>query len=301
MRRMDELAPPPPYLPFDSGPYRPTMGLRTLASEDWIEITDGLAAELVRKRALLETRHDEVFAALPEAGDASAELLDLLVAHLTNYHSTLYERHGDRLASRLTGESWDLKQTAIHPLELAGRLVQEDFCVLLSEGGVHRLVGAALCSPSRWRLAEKLGQPMGSIHEPVPLYAERLAGPVDRFLAALQPDKLVWRLNWFVHDDPTLFQPARQPSAEPITPANAGALLFLRVERQTLRRLPRSGAIIFTIRTHVTPLDAAIGTAQAASDLAATLRSMSDPVRRYRQFADFEASLLAWLDQRIKA
>jgi hypothetical protein len=300
MRRMESITQPAPYLPFDSGPYRPTMGLQALAPEAWIEITDGLASELARKRALLETRHDEVFAALTEAGPAAAELLAVLVAHLTRHHPALYERHGDRLASRLTGESWDIVQPPMHPLDLAGRLVPEDFCILLSDAGVHRLVAASLCSPSRWRLAEKLGRPMSVIHESVPLYAERLGAPVDRFLTALQPDKLVWRLNWFVHDDPTLFQPARRPSTVPITPANAGERLYLRVERQTLRRLPRTGAIVFSIRTHVTPLAAAIGTARAASDLAATLRSMSEPVRAYRQFGDFEASLLDWLEERAK-
>lgn len=163
------------------------MGLKPLAQEDWIEITEELGGELARKRGLLETRHDAVFAALPEADAASRELLALLVEHLTRIHPTLYERQGDRLLNKTTGESWDVAHPPIHPLELAGRLVQEDFCILLSEAGVHRLVAASLCSPSRWRLAEKLGQPMGAIHEPVPAYAERLEisrRPLSRRLAA---------------------------------------------------------------------------------------------------------------------
>lgn len=114
----------------------------------------------------------------------------------------------------------------------------------------------------------------------------------------MQPGRLVWRLNWFVHDDPALFQPVRQPSAVKIGPENAGENLYLRVERQTLRRLPGSGAVIFTIRTHLTPLGRAIRSKRAAADLAATLRSMPDSVRAYRQTADFEGALLTWLDAR---
>ena len=298
MQAMERDAPAAPYLPFDGGPYRPTMGLKPLAPEDWIEITDDLAGELARKQALLETRHDEVFAALPEAEPASQELLVLLVAHLCRAHPALFERSGDHVLSKATGERWNLAQPPLHPLELAGRLVQEDFCVLLRDSPTHRLVAATLCSPSRWRLAEKLGRGMGVIHGPVPLYAERLAAPVDRFLAALQPDRLVWRLNWFIHDDPTLFQPVRRPSAGPIGRDEIGERLYLRVERQVLRRLPHSDAVIFTIRTHLTPLGRAIGTQRAAADLAATIRSMPPAVRDYRQIGDFEANLLAWLDAR---
>lgn len=42
---------------------------------------------------------------------------------------------------------------------------------------------------------------------------------------------------------------------EPITPANAGERLCTRMERETLRRFPRSQAILFTIRTHMKPLN----------------------------------------------
>jgi hypothetical protein len=298
MRAMEGDAETAPYLPFDGEPYRPSMGLRTLAPADWIDLRGDLAGELARKRALMESRHDEVFAALPQADGAAQELLALLVAHLVRHHPALFGASDDRLLNRATGERWDSTSAALHPLELAGRLVPEDFCILLRDAATHRLVAASLCSPSRWRLSEKLGQPMGAIHDPVPAYAERLAAPVDRFLAALQPDRLVWRLNWFIHDDPARFQPVRRPSAAAIGEDSVGERLYLRVERQTLRRLPGSDAVIFTIRTYLTPLGRAIATPRAAADLAATIRSMPDPVRAYRQIEDFETSLLTWLDAR---
>ena len=40
-----------------------------------------------------------------------------------------------------------------------------------------------------------------------------------------------------------------------VTAENAGQRLHLRVERQTLSRLPRTGAVLFTIRTHMKRLD----------------------------------------------
>ncbi|NKB16116.1 MAG: DUF3445 domain-containing protein [Sphingomonadales bacterium] len=51
-----------------------------------------------------------------------------------------------------------------------------------------------------------------------------------------------------------------QPTGRPeqifagLTPENAGERLFIRCERQTLRRLPKSGAILFTIGVYVEAL-----------------------------------------------
>ena len=93
------------------------------------------------------------------------------------------------------------------PLDIAGRLVQEDLCILQEVDGELRLTAGVLCFPNRWRLSDKLGRPMMAIHEPVPSYAERLGKPVDRFIGLLAPDRPVWRLNWSLMDNPMLFQP----------------------------------------------------------------------------------------------
>ncbi|HEX6841494.1 MAG TPA: DUF3445 domain-containing protein, partial [Stellaceae bacterium] len=185
------------YLPFEGGRFRLALGLMPLAWAEWLEIDRRLAADLAAKRALLDTRHGEVFAALPEAADAASELLALLAAHLPQHHAQIYRRDGDVLANLATGERWDVARPVLHPLDLAGRLVQEDLCLLLKgSGDVYRLVAASLCSPARWRLADKLGHPLAQIHAPVAGYAAKLAAPVDRFFATLKAGRLVWRLNW---------------------------------------------------------------------------------------------------------
>jgi dimethylamine monooxygenase subunit A len=285
-----------PYWPFEGGRFRLVMGLLPLADGAWIEIDAGFASDLAANRRLLEERHSEVFAVLPEAAAPAAELLALLADHLPRHHPAVFRRDGDRLSNLATGESWDVARPALHPLDLAGRLVQEDFCLLLAQDGTYRLVGASLCSPARWRLADKLGLPLIGVHEPVPGYADKLAQPVDRFLQFLKPDKPVWRLNWGIVDDPAPFQPVRLPSSRPITARDAGDRLWLRVERQTLRRLAATGAVVFTVRTHITRLRLAIGSGSRAAELAATLRDMPADTGRYKQIAPFAEPLLAWLD-----
>ena len=57
-----------------------------------------------------------------------------------------------------------------------------------------------------------------------------------------------------------------------------------------------SGAVVFTIRTHITRLDAAIRRRASAAELAAALRDMPDDTGRYKHIAPIAPALLAWLD-----
>jgi hypothetical protein len=290
--------PGPLYRPFAAPPYRATMGLQPLDLAEWIEIDHTYATQMAQKRGLLAERHGEVFQALPEALEASQEILRLLLDHLPQHFPHLFRREGDRFANLATGESWPLDSSPLHPLDLAGRLVQEDFCLM--EGSPYRLTAASLCFPARWTLAEKFGRPMQEIHAPVPLYPEKLAKPVDRFFEHLKTDKPVWRTNFSLIDDPALFQTkghSRTSVDASITPETVGDRVFLRIERQTLHRLPHTEAILFTIRTHVWPLTIFTGDPGGAADLAETLRTMPEQVYAYKSMPVFGAAALAYLDR----
>ncbi len=285
----------PPYRPFAAGEFRLRMGLMPVAESDWFECGSGLASVLDAKRALLETRHGEVFGVRPEAEAAATELLELMSAHLPRYHREIFRREGDRLFNVATGEVWNLALPPLHPLDLAGQLVAEDLCILQAQDEGYVLVGASICSPARWLLADKMGRPLGAIHDPVPGYEESLGAAVDQFFAALKPGRLVGRFNWGITDDPARFQPAARARPANVTPENAGETLWLRVERQTLRRLARTGAVIFSIGTHITRLDRAIGSAGDAQALAGAICSMPHAMQAYKRIAPVAAPLLAWL------
>ena len=286
-----------PYLPFAGGHFRLALGLMPLPPGRWIEPDDHLAADLAAKRVLLAEHHDAVFAALPEAQAAAAELLALLVDDLIENHSAHFRRDGSSLFNRAAGESWDVARPALHPLELCGRLVQEDFCLIGGTDGLT-LVGAVLCAPSRWRLADKIGRSVAAIHAPVPGYVEALERGVDRFFVHAKVGKPVWRLNWTILDDPVPFQPDPHAPAPDITAENAGDKLWLRVERQTLRRLPATGSVVFTIRTYITPLRQALAASSDARDLAAMLRDAPQATLAYKHITPFRDAVLAWLGER---
>jgi hypothetical protein len=274
------------------------MGLTSLSEAEWLAPSDEHAQTLAAKRVLLATRYGDVFRALPEADSPSRELLMLLADHLPRHQPAIYQSVDNGLINRVTGESWDIAQSTLHPLDHCGRLVEDDLCLMHASAGTYRLIGASLCAPNRWRLDERLGLPLASIHAPVPGYEPALHRPVEHFFAALKPDRIVTRVNWGIADDPALFQPAGHDTDDAISAEDAGARLWLRVERQTLRRLPQSGAVLFTIRTEVTRLRDAIGSLADAINLAGALRDMSPAMRRYKHLDTAMPALLAWLDAR---
>ena len=286
---------------FEAGPYRMAMGLVTLPDSAWFEIDACYPAEMAERRRLLDSQRDAVFAALPQSDDARRETLDAVAANLATHHPGWFGRDGTRLHNRLTGETWDLAAPACDPLELAGRLVQEDLCVIQLDEAGPLLTAAVLCFPTRWVLAEKMGRPLAEVHGRVPFYGDRLARPVDRFMAHVKPGYVAARLNWSVIDDPALFQPSgkwRRSHNEAVTAANAGERLFLRVERQTLRRLPSSGAVLFGIRVHVYPLGQTIATPALAGELADAVRALPEATAHYKSILSIRDALLGWLDAR---
>jgi hypothetical protein len=288
------------YLPFAHGPYRMTMGLMALKPADWIEIDSRYASEIALRKRLLDERRSDVLAALPGSDAACHEVLGQLAGFLPERFPERFERTGSELVNRQTGERWTVDGDVPDPLEIAGRLVQEDLCILQEVGGELRLTAGVLCFPNRWRLADKLGRPMQAIHAPVPSYAERLGKPVDRFIGMLAPERPVWRLNWSLTDDPALFQPVghgRRDTDPGITRENAGVRITLRVERQTLRRLPRTGAVLFTIRTHQRPLEALAARPQELDRLAKAVRGLPEDTARYKSIAPFRDALLAYLTE----
>ena len=197
------------------------MGLAKLDESDWLQPDPDLAARA------------EAFAAYPEGIQLSEE----------------GAAPGAELAAML-GLSGGLADAA--------RAHHEDMCLLTLRPGdeQYRLVGAAVAWPSDWTPADKMGLPLRSLHAPIQGYEEQLASGVDHFMAKLKPGPIYGRCNWFIAatgDKRWAAEPPEQAFSH-VTAQNAGENLFVRSERQTLRRLPQTGAILFTIGIYTAPL-----------------------------------------------
>jgi hypothetical protein len=203
------------------------------------------------------------------------------------------------VSDRESGVVLDL--LGLHPLDAAARLVGEDLCLMEKSptpGGGYLLTAASVCFPSRWRLSEKIGTSLAAIHSPVAHY-DRISEATDRFFEALTTQRPVQRVNWTLIDDPELFQPepARRSAdraARDVFDAPADQI-HLRIERQTLRRLPATGGVLFTIATDVSPLGAL--SAPQRADLAGSLVGVDATTSRYKGWDALLPAVLAWIEE----
>lgn len=285
---------PPVYSPFLPGPFRWRLGLRPLDLDQWIEIDDDYADDLAAKVAVQVEHPDTVFAALPTALVMAAcqEVLDALVEHLVRRWPDDFQRGEGTIVNRRTGETLTTRNWERHPLETASRLVQEDLVVMTRDGpgGDEVFAAGSICFPNRWDLPSKLGHSMRRVHEPVDLLNEQLADPIDKFFARLTPDKSFWRLGWGVLDSDALYQPVDGTAApRPMRPTVDD--LVVRVERETLRRFPVTGAVLFTIRTYRRRLFDVVTDPDERARLTAALAALPSGVRDYKQLDVIDAAL----------
>lgn len=217
-------------------------GTVPIAPADWLLRDEAFAAQMAYRDRLIAERREAVHALLPEGAGAAAELLATVLAHLDGAEG--YAR-GPAGIRRPDGAVVPLEGP---PLIAAGRLVQEDLCILEKPEGAaeHVLTGAVVCFPSNWTLAQKLGRPLVRIHEPVPQYDETVARRVQRLFDAIRPEAPLMRANIIPYGHADLHSPRAEFDRH-----RPEEVRYIRVERQVLLRLPVSRAVIFSIHTHL--------------------------------------------------
>ncbi|WP_394700555.1 heme-dependent oxidative N-demethylase family protein [Thiomicrorhabdus sp.] len=120
--------------------------------------------------------------------------------------------------------------------------------------------GIVTC-PADWSLAFDAGMSFSEWHGPVPLAHE--AGIFERalkYLTAIPVGQPVRRLNWTLTINARMdTSPETYPNwgtdRDSVTPENIGEKVYLRVELQVLDRMPRSNALLFSIRTYLISLN----------------------------------------------
>jgi hypothetical protein len=184
------------------------------------------------------------------------------------------------LLNNVTSEYIPLQATSpLTALRTLGSHIDTDFLILLpkqTEGDeenepqlAYHLEAFSTTFPSGFSTLSKLGLPLSAIHTPVPQYARKIGKSMDRFFARLEVGKLVRRANWTITTTPELFvesgthfhgfdemSPAEQEVciAEQRRELDVGEMR-LRCERQTLMRLPTTGALVFAFKTYLTSLE----------------------------------------------
>ena len=281
--------------PYDGSSKLFQIGLKPLDAADWIDVDERLAADLAEKERLAAGHWDDVFAAEVGTEAAQSEVLAMLVAHLPARFPDSHRRDGN--AMEVAGRRIELDDAPA--LWTAARMVQEDLVLMQRGEGGWRLAAASLSFPSSWRLREKFGRPIHEVHAPVPGFGHgtRNAELIARMFDSLRPQTGVIRWNWSVYGDDALHHPLDSPPQRFGGGAKAEHV-FLRVERQTLRKLPATGDIVFTIRIAVDPLaalEAHDDSARIAAAIISQLEALSPEQLDYKGMTEERDGLIARL------
>ncbi|ORY88449.1 hypothetical protein BCR35DRAFT_301583 [Leucosporidium creatinivorum] len=215
------------------------------------------------------------------------------------------------------GDEWN-------PMRVAGLLVPDDLALMLEdENGEYVLRAGSIATAGGWRLEDKIGRTLHLIHtqgHDVPGWRDKLKPSMERFFVRMKADKPVERNNYFFQTcpslpwaldqgpeeafdmntrvaNPDLLPTSSDPSWKPHGPAKEVDELHFRTERQSLRRLPRRGAILFTIKTQMLPVVEMAKEPGVPGRLASAIRTWPKDVIRYKGGSRWIDILLPYLDR----
>jgi dimethylamine monooxygenase subunit A len=298
----------PVYRPYRWAGADFQLGLRPIRPENWILIGTGHAEMMSQKCERLDNHRPFYYRTLPISLPAQRELRERVMAHLAADHPQSFEKSGSVVRSLLTGRMLDLDDDSIEPLLQVSYLIEEDFMLLEEVGGTMQITAASNAYSSSGRLAGSVGHDVEWAHEPVPQLTDKLGAKIDRVLGSIHAATPCERFNWqitpmatvfFPHDDPHAANAAamREVLAELCRgPARAGELLWMRVERQTLRRLPDSNAVAFSLHTYSDPLSSMQSDVESVRAVLALLKNYSQERWKYSEMDIVREPLMIWLE-----
>ncbi|CAK9438516.1 uncharacterized protein LODBEIA_P27400 [Lodderomyces beijingensis] len=298
---------PQPYRAFKHK-YHVTMGIRNMDWDSWIELDNEWQYYHDLKLQRLQEKGEKVHATSSKAVDASWEVLYELCAYLPHRYPSLfsYDDNSQVLKILATGETFDLKDKKnLDPIVTAAKCIQDDIAIMVEdENGDYSLESGCVALAGFWRITDKYQRTLDEIHlsGDVPQYATKLGPAMRKFFRRLTVNNPVVRNNYFIQTDnnldwstsigPETKQEVGWYTAPAATDVND---LYFRSERQSLRRLPISGALVFTIRTYFMPITKLCQEPYVPRRLLNGINSWQSDVEEYKGYHKFKDVLMPYL------
>lgn len=291
------------------------MGLGNMPWDSWIELdSDYLKFHAAKTRRIQErgsrccrTNPD------PRVFDGAVELLEELCAYLSERYPSMFMRTAVGVDNTVTNESFNIADLTMNgikedPMQLCARLIQDDLAIMFEkEDGQYYLLAGAILLPAFWRLEDKFGMPLSEIHTSgdVPQFKKKLEKGMMNFFRRITPEKAFLRNNYFMQvDDGLAWSHSIGSEDDDMTgwfsaeKDRAIEQHYFRSERQSLRRLPRSGGVVFTIRTYLCPVVEIAVEVGVPGRLASAVRSWGEDVSKYKGKEKYGKVLLEYLDRK---
>lgn len=293
-----------PWRPF-RWPYHQTMSIYKLDLNHWLDMDKWYTRYINEKKRIFKEHGSQCCDWLPESEAACVELLETVVEHLLARYPGCFKRTREGVHNLITDEKFNLTSPLeMHPLQYIEKLVKEDFYVVQQRpDGRHYLVAAAVPFPGgHFSIHEILGKHLDVIHTGVPYYNEKLQPSMERWFSKLKVENPVERASWYITWDHELYcsniynvKPGQEMPDVPFEK------LVIRVERQTLRRLPKSNAVIFTNHPCFYSIDEMKDEPMVPSLLRKIVTEGPEKIVRHKNFNVLNTRVLSYLDGLIQS
>jgi dimethylamine monooxygenase subunit A len=266
----------------------------------------------MRDRALVLAADPLRCQALPHMMTAQWDMLELVMTSLARDYPEHFTLHRDDSAWHWINRPLNIDQKftfldastlPYQPMEFIGRQVQGDFSIQDQRDNQLWMDAGIITSQADWSLDFDVGMNFFEWHGPVPLAHE--AGVFERalkFLLNLQIGKPVRRLNWTMTINPRLDTSPENyhkwaSDRMTVTPENVGQKVHLRVEMQGLFRLPRSNAILFSIRGYLMSFEQIVTVPKWGRRLPRVLSSLPPELVEYKSLSRYRDMAMAYLSK----
>lgn len=286
-----------------------TAGPKGSVYEFPIDIDEHYVADM-RDRAITLREDPLRCQSLPHMLTAEWDLLELLMVSMSDAYPDLFTltREGDHwhwINRPLNIEQkfifGDIATLPYRPMEYITRQCQGDFCLLDQRNGDLFVDSGMVTSQADWSLDFDIGMSFKEWHAPVPFANEMgIFERAQKFLLALQIGRPVRRLNWTMTVNPRLdtapeTYPKWGPDRATVTPENVGDKVHLRVELQALWRLPRSNAIVFSIRGYLIKAQEIATVPKWRRRLHRVLKTLPPELAAYKGLTRYLDTTIDWL------
>jgi dimethylamine monooxygenase subunit A len=304
-----------PYPFSDSNVYRYSNNAVPLDPPVAVEVTNQYLDEIKLKRELLRNHPERCYQSTSHTMDAQWEVVDLITHHLAFYYPDKFklEKNEEQWTfsnvqtnETITFTNGDNTTLDVEPLAFIGNHVQEDLIIMMQRDGDLFLDAGQLCFPANWSLYFDLGMSFKEIHSPIPGFqSDFLDDRIMQFLMRIEAGSPWGRKNWSLMAGNRLdtsletFSEWGQKRKE-VTKENAGELVHFRVEVQKLFRLPKSNGILFTIHSHMLPLEQFIQHIPWLKQFYTILHELPEFIVNYKGISLYRNQVLQYLEEELK-
>lgn len=304
--------------PFDQDDYTYSFNVEhhrkggpTGAYENCFDIDEHYVAEC-RERALVLAQDPSRCMVLDHMASAGWDALELIMECLSSDYPDHFQLQRDGDLWTWVNRPLNIEQSfafgnsstlPYEPFEYITRQSQGDFLLQDHRDNNLYIDGGMVTSQADWSLEFDVGMSFIEWHAPVPLAHEKgLFERAVQYLMNMEYGTPVRRLNWTMTVNPRLDTsqenyPIWGPDRRTLTLDNIGSKLHLRVELQAAWRLPRSNAILFSVRGYLASLNDISRVPKWARRLHRVIKNLHPEIAGYKGISDYRDLVIEHMAQ----